>query len=71
MPTPTLEERVAAVENELTLLRRQLEGEPVQVGDAWWTKIIGVYRDSADFEEAVRLGREYRRSLAPIDEDPS
>lgn len=30
---------------------------------AWWKRIVGVFQDDPEFEEAMRLGRAYRESL--------
>jgi hypothetical protein len=30
-----------------------------------WQKIVGVFADNPDFEDAVRLGRDYRESQGP------
>jgi len=65
MATSEIEIRVSALENEIATLKEKLakiERTPI----AWWQKISGTFADDADYEEAMRLGREYR--LAQTDE---
>jgi hypothetical protein len=60
MSTVTLEERVAALEQKVA------QFVPDEVPKApWWKKIVGVYKNDPEFAEAERLGREYRESLRP------
>ena len=60
MSTEALENRLAAVESELAQIKRQLAAEKPQVGPPGWESIFGSFADSEGFDEAVRLGREYR-----------
>ncbi len=60
MAAETLEERLSAVETELRQLKQQLAGKPAPATDAGWQKIFGSFADSEGFEEATRLGQEYR-----------
>ena len=62
MAAKTLEDRLAAVENELAQVKRQLAVERPQTAAAGWEKIFGSFADSEGFEEATRLGREYREA---------
>ncbi len=62
MAVETLEDRLAAVESELAQIRRQLAAERPQTGPAGWEKMFGIFADSEGFDEAVRLGREYRQA---------
>lgn len=66
--TPTLEQRVAQLEKELTQLKRQMQSMSPTSDLPWWEKIAGAFTDDLDFEEAVELGRAYRQSLKPISE---
>ncbi len=59
MATVTLEERVAALEQRVARFLPEESKAP------WWKKIVGVYKDDPEFTEAERLGREYRESLRP------
>jgi hypothetical protein len=66
MTVPTLEERVAAVEAEIGRLKSHSEELPTEQPS--WEEIRGTFKDDAIYEEAMRLGREYRKSLRPKDE---
>ena len=67
MPLPTIEERLSVVEKELAQVKQQLATEKSQPLTHPWDKVFGVFANSEGFEEAVRLGREYRESLRPKD----
>ena len=69
MATQTLEKRLTVVENELTQIKQQLAAEKPQVAPARWEKIFGSFADSEGFEEAARLGREYREAQVVKDND--
>lgn len=59
MATSEIEIRVSALENEIAMLKEKLakiENTPT----VWWQKISGTFEGDADYEEAMRLGREYR-----------
>ena len=60
MSKRTLNERVTELESELASLKQRLPLEP-----AGWRSIVGVFADDPAFEEAMRLGREYRESQRP------
>jgi len=64
----TLESRLTAVERELAELKELVAGNKSQSAVAWWEKMFGSFADSEGFEEAVRLGKEYRESLRPKDD---
>jgi len=65
MAAQTLEDRLAAVENELAQVKRQLDTGRPQTAPASWERMFGIFADSEGFEEATRLGREYRESQRP------
>ena len=71
MSTQTLEERLAAVEAELQQLKREKEQTKEQDGDAeeprGWKRIVGIFADDPEFEEAVKAGKEWRESFRPPD----
>lgn len=69
MTQPTLEERVAALEEELNRLKQRLESEKPANGPRlpWWEERFGAFADSPEYDEAMRAGREYRESLRPKD----
>ena len=59
MATTEIEIRVSALESEIATLKEKLakiEKSPT----VWWQEISGTFADDADYEEAMRLGREYR-----------
>jgi len=68
MATPNvaseLESRVTALELKVAQLQRQLEAVTPD-GKPWWVHVVGAFADDPAFEEAMRLGREYRESLRP------
>lgn len=64
MTVASIEERVAALEVEVARLKQQIEALNKPSGP-WWQEISGAFADDPMFEEAMRLGREYRESLRP------
>ena len=69
MSTPTLEERVAALEAQVARLNQQLEqkndGAAANAKVPWWKQIAGVFADDPAFLEAMELGRKWRESFRP------
>jgi hypothetical protein len=63
-----LEERVAYLEAEVARLRNKVEtgvnSKP------WWEQIVGAFAGNSAYDEAMRLGREYRDSLRPSSLEP-
>ena len=68
MATGTLEERIAAVEQELAQLKQQLQAGTPSAPLPLWEKIAGTFSKSEHYDAAMRLGREYRQSLRPKDD---
>jgi hypothetical protein len=64
MSARTLADRVAALEAEVASLRAKVESGKPDNG-AWWKKVWGAFAGDPAFEEAMRLGREYRESQRP------
>lgn len=56
-----LEVRVATLETELAQVKQILSGV-LQKKVPWWLKVTGSFADDPTFNEAVRLGREWRKS---------
>lgn len=53
----TLEKRVKELENRVA----ELAAQPIRSNRKKdWRRTVGLFRNDPDFEEAVRLGREYR-----------
>lgn len=67
MAAPSLEDSVAALEARVG----QLHKEPEQATAALrgWQRIVGIFQDEPEFEEAVRLGCEWRMADAPADNE--
>jgi hypothetical protein len=55
-----LEARVATLETELAQMKQML-AESLQKQEPWWVKVAGSFENDPTFEEAVRLGQEWRR----------
>jgi len=66
---PAIEERLSAIEKELAQIKEQLATDNPQPLSHPWDRVFGSLANSKGFDEAVRLGREYRESLRPEDED--
>ena len=61
MSETKIEERLAALEREVADLKRKLPPtEPVV--KPWWEITAGTFADDPAFEEAMELGRQYRKS---------
>lgn len=60
--SPHLESRVATLEAELAQLKQMLSVF-VQKKDPWWLKVTGSFENDPTFDEAVRLGQEWRKSV--------
>ena len=70
MSAQTIEERLTAVEAELQQLKREKEqNQPQEKHIPWWEQIRGGFKDDPHYIEAMRLGREYRESLRPKDDE--
>lgn len=59
-----LEERVAALEAEVARLKEKLDAA-TNSSKPWTEQIWGSFANDPIFEEAMRLGREYRESQRP------
>lgn len=64
MSPEALEERIIALETEVKQLKQQSNPDIVDK-IPWWEQIRGQFKDDPAYEEAMRLGREYRESLRP------
>jgi len=71
MSVQTIEERLTAVEAELQQLQQEKEQNKEQNKEAeeprGWKRIVGVFANDPEFEEAVKAGREWRESFRPPD----
>ena len=64
MAAPSLKQRVEAPGGRSGMLESQVEG-PACDARPWWDKIAGTFANDSIYEEAMRLGREYRESFRP------
>ena len=64
MPVLTVEERVAALEQEVARLHAKVASSP-ELEVPWIDRIYGAFRGNRVFKEAMDLGRKYRESLRP------
>jgi len=64
MATVKLAERVKLLEVEVARLKDKIESSEKEA-KPWTEKIWGIFANDPAFEEAMRLGREYRESLRP------
>ena len=67
MNTQELETRVANLEAIVTELQAEIK-KNTKSEEPWWKQIRGTFTNDPDYDEAMRLGREYRESLRPKDE---
>ncbi len=67
MSTSALEDRLAFLEAEVARLKVLVEGRSSKRKHEadWLDKIWGSFANDPIYEEAMRLGREYRESLRP------
>jgi len=56
-----LEVRVETLEAELTQMKQVLLGLH-QKQSPWWLKVVGSFENDPTFDEAVRVGQEWRKS---------
>ena len=69
MSPSKVEERLSKLEAEVTQLKLSLLSS-ANIIKPWWENIVGVFADDPSFEEAIAIGREYRRSYKDLF-DPS
>jgi hypothetical protein len=59
---PTLEQRVSELENQIRqVLEREKRTEPIGT-EPWWKRHSGAFENNRLYDEAMRLGSEYRRA---------
>lgn len=64
MASSEIESRLALLEREVADLKAKLGESPAE-GRPWWDRIAGTFAADPAHDEAMRLGRQYRRSLHP------
>ena len=60
MSNAQLEKRLTALEQEVARLKAGI-GEKSRDKLPWWERIRGAFANDPAFDEAMRLGRQYRR----------
>jgi hypothetical protein len=68
MATGTLEERVEKLESKVREVQEQLAQQP-SAKKRGWRWFVGIDANNPHFEEAVRLGQEWRNADRPADEE--
>ena len=64
MSTVSLEERMTAIESELRTLKDEMRSlSNRKPNPNWLSEVAGSMADFPDFDEVVRLGREWRRKV--------
>ncbi len=61
MSNTEVEKRIAVLEKEVALLKQKIEKEE-KLKEPWWKQIAGTFANDPIYDEAMRLGREYRLS---------
>ena len=69
MAAISVEERLTAIEQELAQIKQQLAKDQSQAVLPWWEQIFGTFANSEAYDDAMRLGREYRASLRPKNDE--
>ncbi len=59
MSNTEVEKRLSALEKEVAFLKSQI-GKKDEAKEPWWEEIAGTFADDPAYDEAMRLGREYR-----------
>ncbi len=70
MAAVSLEERVAALEIEVARLKQE-RTQAAEAAAPWWEQRFGAFKDDPAYDEAMRLGAEYRRSQPTPADDVS
>lgn len=60
---PQLEARVANLEAELVQMKQLISSfQQPETASPWWMQVAGSFENDPTFDEAVRLGKEWRKS---------
>jgi uncharacterized small protein (DUF1192 family) len=65
---PSVEERLASLEEEVARLKAAKSNDEANALP-WWEKIRGTFKDDPDYAEAMRLGRQWRESFRPKEDN--
>jgi hypothetical protein len=72
MAVLSIEERMTALEAEVARLKRQMMAQSPQADIPWWERRFGAFQDDPLYDQAARLGAEYRKAQpTPADDDAS
>lgn len=63
MDKKKFEQRMSELEKEVASLRKQVD--VLSGSGPWWERIAGSFANDAVYEQAMRLGRQYRREDKP------
>ena len=70
MTNKEIEKRLAVLEAEVALLKSNKQKNDDNGEIPWWKQHLGIFADDPIYDEAMRLGREYRESQKMVyDED--
>ena len=72
MSTPMFEDRLNAIERELAEVKIELARVSAKANEErpdWLDLMTGSMAEFPEFEEMVRLGREYRKSFHPAEDN--
>ena len=69
MSNETLEQRIAVVEQKLIDVERKLYRVTPRTKGNWLASVLGRFKDNPDYDEVVRLGREFRETGSLPDDD--
>jgi hypothetical protein len=61
----SLESRIAELERQVAHLQEQQKARMAPGGREWLDDLYGAFAGDPVFERAMKLGREYRKSLRP------
>ena len=68
MPTLSLEERLTTLESRVDALSTEKAVHSSK--SPWWEQWFGKFKDDPTFDEAVRLGAEYRKNQPNAADSP-
>ncbi|MGK7883659.1 MAG: hypothetical protein AB4057_03415 [Crocosphaera sp.] len=57
-----LEQRVSILETEISEIKKILDKSP-QPKSPWWLEVAGSFEEDPTFDEVVKLGQEWRKSI--------
>jgi hypothetical protein len=57
------EQRIAQLEQQVDALRKKIAG--LEGAEPWWERIAGSFEKDPIYAKAMKLGRDYRKSLRP------